>query len=46
MKQCFQMEEFLLKWKPAWNRLLRENTGSGIKPYTQKIGRICSISRD
>lgn len=40
------MEEVLLKWKPTWNRLLRENRGSGTKPYTQKIGRICSVSRD
>lgn len=45
-KLCFQVEEVLLKWKPTWSRLHRENKGSGVKPYRQKIGLTCSISRD
>lgn len=40
------MEEVPLKWKPTQNRLLRENTGSGTKTYTQKIEIIHSVSRD
>lgn len=44
-EQCLQMEEVLSKWKQPWNRLLKENAGSGTKPYTQKIGRIRSVSR-
>lgn len=38
------MEEVLLKWKPAWNRLKIQAVVQ--KTLSQKMGRICGMSRD